>query len=123
MANLASLNTEITMKNVKDLTDDIDLLQHFGSSGVLMLILAPMYVQSLKRKVRMVAVTEIKRLLREGGYGAHEREIVKLAVGLGFSLSYPHNKAHVVVESEENLRDISTRAGFSKDFCCSIFDS
>jgi len=104
------------MKNCVVEKDDIDLLQHFGSSGVLLLILAPIYAQSLKSSVRMVAVTEVKRKLREAGYGTHEREIVKLAVGLGFSLRYPHNKAHVLVESEEKIREISNRAGFSHSF-------
>ncbi|MCX6001446.1 MAG: hypothetical protein NTY79_02755 [Chloroflexi bacterium] len=54
--------------------------------------------------------------MKEAGYEAHEREIVKLAVGLGFNLRYPHNKAHVLVEPEEKIREISTRAGFSAGF-------
>jgi len=108
---------------MKDCTvekDDIDLLQHFGASGVLLLVFAPIYIQSLRRGVRMVAVTEIKRKLREGGYQSHEREIVKLCRELGFAIAYPHNKAHVLVESEEKIREVSTRAGFSKTFYSEI---
>lgn len=64
----------------------------------------------------MVAVTEIKRKLREGGYQSHEREIVKLCRELGFSVAYPHNKAHINLRNEQQLRDISNRAGFSNGF-------
>lgn len=104
---------------MKDCTvekDDIDLLQYFGASGVLLLTLAPIYIQSLKRGVRMIAVTEIKRKLREGGYKSYGQEIVKLCRELGFNVAYPHNKAHVLVESEEKLIEISAKAGFSRGF-------
>jgi len=105
---------------MKDCTvekDDIDLLQYFGASGVLLLVFAPIYIQSLRSGVRLVSVTEIKRKLREGGYQSHEREIVKLCRELGFSVAYPHNKAHVLVESEEKIRQVSNGAGFSRRFC------
>jgi len=62
----------------------------------------------------MKAVTGKK--LREAGFQAHEREIVKLAVGLGFSVGYSHYKAHMLVESEEKIIEISARAGFSETF-------
>jgi len=65
----------------------------------------------------MIAVTETKQMLRQVGFQAHDREIVKLAVGLGFTVVYPHNKAHMLVESVETIAKISTRAGFSEYFC------
>jgi len=108
------------MNNVKETADDIDLLQHFGSSGVLILILAPIYAQSLSRGVRMIAVTEVKQKLIEAGFQAHEREIVKISRELGFSLIYPHNKSHILVESEGKIVEISTRAGFTEDFYTGI---
>jgi len=43
-------------------------------------------------------------------------EIVKPAKVLEFIIVYPHNKAHVLVEAEEKIREISTRAGFSESF-------
>jgi len=64
----------------------------------------------------MFSVTEIKRKLREGGHQSHEREIVKRCRQLGFNVVYAHNKAHILIESEEKIREISTRAGLSYDF-------
>ena len=51
----------------------------------------------------------------QAGFQAHEREIVELATGLGFTLTYPHSKAHVLVESEEKIVGISMRAKFIKN--------
>jgi hypothetical protein len=52
----------------------------------------------------MIAVRKTPtQKLTETGFQAHEREMVKLAIGLGFSVDYPHNKAHVLVESEEKI--------------------
>jgi hypothetical protein len=42
--------------------------------------------------------------------------MVKLAVGLGFTVACPHNEAYVQVESEDKLVEISTKAGFSASF-------
>jgi hypothetical protein len=64
----------------------------------------------------VIAVTEIKQKQSEAGYKAHEREIVRLAVVLAFTLAYPHNKAHVLVGSEELIVEVATRAGFSSSF-------
>ena len=90
---------------------------------MLLLILAPIYAQSLYRRVRMIAVRKPKQKLIKAGFQAHEREIVKLAVGLGFTIAYPHKEAHVLVESEEKIRVISIRAGFSTNFYSDVEES
>lgn len=94
----------------------IDILQRFAFSGTLLMTVAPIDVQSLGRGVRMIAMTETKQKLIKAVFQAHEREIVKPVVGLGFTVDYPHNKANSLVESNKKIVEISAGVGFSDVF-------
>lgn len=74
------------------------------------------YIRGLHSGNRLIAITGLRRRLREDKYLVIEREIVRFAKELGFTVVYPHNKAHIKVESEQQLRDIAESAGFSDGF-------
>ena len=63
-----------------------------------------------------MAVTNLKQKLMKAGFEAHEREIVKLAGGLGFTVNYHHSKGHVVIKSVKKLEEISTGEGLMIHF-------
>jgi len=84
--------------------------------GQMLIDIAIEYIRGLHSGHRLIPVTFVRHKLQKGKCLLIEREIVAFAKQLGFAVSYPHNKAHVRVESEQCLRDIAERARFSDGF-------
>ena len=84
--------------------------------GAVLIQVAIEYIRNLHSGQRLIAVTVIRHTLREGKCLVTEREIVRFAKELGFVVVYPHNKAHIKVENEQQLRDIAKGAGFLEGF-------
>ena len=101
-------------EQIEQKTEENGLTQVFEPKGIVLSEIIPRYVESLKSGNKHIAITDLRRLIRERGYDYTEREIVKAAKELGFSLVYPHNKAHIKVEGEQRLVDIAARAGVDK---------
>ena len=95
-------------------TEENGLTQVFEPKGIVLSEIIPQYMESLKSGNKHIAITELRRLIRERGYNYTEREIVKAAKELGFALAYPHNKAHIKIEGVQRLIDIAARAGVDK---------
>jgi hypothetical protein len=84
--------------------------------GQMLIDIAIEYVRGLYSGQRLIPVTFIRHKLKKGKCLLIEREIVAFAKELGFKVVYPKNKAHIRVESEQQLRDITEGAGFSEGF-------
>lgn len=103
------------MEQIKQKTAEDGLTKVFESKGVVLSEIAAPYLEAIKQQKRHIAITTVRKLLKDRGYDYTERQIVKAAKELGFGLAYPHNKAHIRVEGEPVLRDIAARAGVGND--------
>jgi hypothetical protein len=96
--------------------EEDSLTKLYEPKGLVLSEIAPQYLQGLNVDKNKLPITEVRQSLYQRGYQYDERQIVKLAKDLGFTIVKPHNKAHVKFLSRQQLDDILERAGVSGDF-------
>jgi len=104
-------------KQIESKTEEDDLTKVFEPKGVVLSEIAPRYRTGLQNGNRRIAITTIREAINERGYRYDERQITKAAKELGFTIVYPHNKAHIKIVSEQQLAEITKKAGIAQEFC------
>jgi hypothetical protein len=97
-------------------TEEDDLSKIYEPKGIVLGEIAALYHSALAGGKGHIAITEIRAGVRERDCLLIERQIVKLAKDLGFSIAYPGNKAYVRVISKDELRGIFEKAGVAQHF-------
>ena len=108
---LAYAKEQIEIKIQED-----DMSKVFEPKGIVLSEIDPLYEYCLENGKGLIAITDVKARIRERDCTLIERQIVKIAKDLGFIIGYPKNKAHIKVNSREELRQIFERAGVGQNF-------
>ena len=97
----------------------INLLIWLGSIPSCSYASLTLYITALKENISCnIAITSIRvNLLSRGYVNCHERQIVKEARDLGFEIVKPKNKAHIKINSIDELKRIIEKNSYSlEDF-------
>ena len=111
-----SIFLEYVREQIKSKAEEDNLSRIFEVKGIVLSEIAPLYETSLHDNHSKIAITEIKPKIKERDYLLNERQIVKLARDLGFTLVYPKNKAHIKVTSMRELQEIFEKSGSGSNF-------
>ncbi|MFC2067727.1 hypothetical protein ACFLTP_01760 [Chloroflexota bacterium] len=107
---------EYAREQIKSKTEEDDLSKMFEPKGIVLSEIAPLYEDFLKFGTAKIPVTAIRSKVKERDCLFNERQIVKLARDLGFTMVYPKNKAHIKVMSTQELQEIFEKSGSNKNF-------
>lgn len=83
----------------------------YEPKGIVLSEVAELYDKALGAGVSAMAITDIRKAIRERECLLVERQIVKLARDLGFTIVSRRNKAFIVVVSREQIDAILNKAG------------
>jgi len=103
-------------------TEESNLSKVFEPKGVVLSEIIPRYLACLNTNATKIPITDITEAVRNRKLQFHpdERQVTGLAKQLGFTVYYPHNKAHIKVISREELESIVARQGISTEILTEV---
>jgi len=106
---------EYASQQIEEKTEEDDLTKVFEPKGIVLSEIIPIYEIASNTGHKHISFTTLRAVIKDRGYDFSEKEIVSYAKALGFTVVYPHNKAHLKVEGLQRLHDIYERAGFKQN--------
>jgi len=99
---------QIELKNEED-----NLSKVFEPKGVVFSEICGLYEEALSSEKKHIPITNVRPKVKDRGYDFDERQITAIAKNLGFTVVYPHNKAHIKMEGEYKLKEVANKMGVS----------
>jgi hypothetical protein len=97
-------------EQIQSKTEEDNLTKEFEPKGLVFSEICSMFDSS---EPQSIAAKDIRKALLERGYSYDERQIVKSAKELGFTIIHPHNKSTIKVESKEQLTEVARKNNIS----------
>jgi hypothetical protein len=91
-------------------TDEDNLTKEFEPKGLVFSEICSIYVEPV---TNTISAKDVRKSLSERGYPFNERQIVKNAKELGFTIIHPHNKSTIKVEGKEKLMEIAKKNNYA----------
>jgi len=114
---------EYAKEQIRLKTEEDDLSKIYEPKGIVLSEIALPYLSFLENGQSRIAITDIRGKIRDRDCLLVERQIVRLARELGFTIIYPGNKAYVRVVSKEELQGIFEKAGVSQNWDESLIET
>jgi len=104
-------------------TEDNQETKLYEPKGIVLAEVAELYDQALEVGQTAISITDVRKAIRERECLLVERQIVKLARDLGFTIVSRQNKAFIAVVSRAQLNAILDKAGVNESSVGSLPDS